>query len=359
MLKSQRHFWERFVLAKRGPALRYGVALLLAGGSLLLLHALNRLENVQLPSLAFAGVVLAAIYGGLGPALLNAAVTTLGVDYLFVAPLSQVLDSWTSLIRVLTYAAIGVLIASIVSSMREAYRELHAQYRKAELEKRARENILAIVSHDLRSPLSAILMSVTYLKRAAKGEMPALSQADVLDGVHRSADRMRRLVDDLLDATNIEAGKLAIATARHDVAAIIEDAMETVRFAATAKDVRVALNAPEGGHPLTCDRDRLTQVLSNLIGNAIKFSPDAGVVEVTLEVTDESLKVAVRDSGPGISGAHLPHLFTPYWQAAETAHLGTGLGLYIARNIVEAHRGRIEVDSRAGAGTTFSITLPR
>lgn len=315
---------------------------------------------MQLPSLAFAAVVLSAIYGGLGPALLNASIAAIGIDYLFAEPAAQSFDFWTSFFRVLTYGAIGCVIASIVSSMREAYRELHAQYRQTELEKRARENILAIVSHDLRSPLSAILMSIVHLKGAGREGASAQSQvANVVDGLHRSADRMRRLVDDLLDAASIEAGKLALAPASHDVAAIIEDAVETVRFTAAAKAVRIVVSAPKGEHPLVCDRDRLTQVLCNLIGNAIKFSPPAGAVDVTLAMTETSLKIAVRDSGHGIPEGQMPRLFTPYWQAPETAHLGTGLGLFIARSIVEAHRGRIQVDSRVGAGTTFTLELPR
>lgn len=350
---------KNFLLAERSATLRYAAAVLLALAFLALVRLLFWLEGTQLSSMAVVSVVLSAIYGGMGPALLAAAISAVGVDYFFADPLLRIFDSWASVFRVLTYGAVGFVVASIVASLREAYRELHAQYRKTEEAKRARESMLAIVSHDLRSPLSAVLLGVAYVRRAAKQGTPMADLMGALDAIHRSADMMRRLVDDLLDAAAIEAGRLRIAPARQDLAPILEDAVEAARLAADAKRIRIDLGIPQGSQIALVDRQRLTQVLANLIGNAVKFSPEGASVSVELHATADRIRIDVTDSGPGVSKEDLPHVFSHYWQAQNTAHLGTGLGLFIARSIVEAHGGRIEASSAAGRGATFSVFLAR
>jgi signal transduction histidine kinase len=348
---------ERFVLAERSPLLRYGVAAALAFGSLALAHALFLVEGTRLSSLAVASVVLSALYGGLGPALLDAVITAVGIDYFYSEPLATVFDSWTSLFRVLTYAAIGMVIAGIVAALRDAHRRLHAQLQQVQEARRARENMIAIVSHDLRSPLTAVLLGIGYIRRAASEGRPLDSLAGALDAVHRSADSMKRLVDDLLDAARIESGRFTLVPSRQRLLPILEDAVEAGRLAASARRVQIDLEAP-GGDPLVhCDRQRLTQVLGNLIGNAVKFSPEGARVGLELHDAGDWVRIELHDQGPGIDEEHLPHVFDRYWQASDTAHLGTGLGLYISKAIVDSHGGRIEVASRRGEGATFSVYL--
>ena len=350
---------ERFVLAERGPVRRYAAALLLALGSLAATYLLQRLEGTPITSVAVISVVLSAIYGGLGPALLDALITAVGIDYLFSSPAGHVLDSWASLLRVLTYAAIGVMIAGIVAWLRDAHRRLHGQYQQLEESRRTRDNMLALVSHDLRSPLTAVLLGVAYVQRAAKEGRPLHSLSGALDAVQRAADSMKRLVDDLLDAARIESGRFSLQQARQRLVPILEDAVDAGRLAADARRIRIDLEVPAGEHVLRCDRQRLTQVLGNLLGNAVKFSPEGARVELRLADTDRWLRVDVRDWGPGIDEQDLPQVFARHWQAADTAHLGAGLGLYIARSIVESHGGRIGVSSRKGEGSTFSVHLPK
>ena len=355
----QRDFWQRFVLRERSALRRYAVALALACGSLVLVHLLNRVQGVQVTSLAFASVVLSAIYGGLGPGLLDAAITAVGIDYYFTEPRYEAFTSWASVLRLAVYGGVGVVIASIVSSMRTAYRELHRQYSTAEREKGAREKLLAIVSHDLRSPLTVILMGIAELRRTPRpGEHPVQGR-DVLDGLQRSAELMRRLVDDLLDAAKIERGSFTIAPATHDIAALVEETAKTMRLSAAAKRVRIDCTVPPREILVECDRERLIQVLGNLLGNAIKFAPADARVELALAEDAEAVQISVHDPGPGIRSEELPLVFAPYWQASGAAPLGAGLGLFIVKGIVEAHRGRVDVRSAPGEGATFIVTLPR
>ena len=338
--------WSRFVLAERGPLARYGVAVALAAASLLIALALQQVEEARYSSLALATVVLSAIYGGLGPALVDTAITAVGIDLLLSMPRFVVFDSWLSAIHILVHGAVGALTASIVASLRSAWRE-------AEAARRTREDVLALVSHDLRSPLAAILLNAELLKRTDEPSVQASAR-----GVERSAMRMRRLIDDLLDAVKMEKGQFRIEPAEHDPVHIVEDAVLGVQAAADAKAVRIAVRAPQEGLRLRCDRVRLTQALSNLLSNAVKFSPEGGLVEVAARTSAAELAIAVKDGGPGIAEGDLPHIFGRYWQAAATAHQGTGLGLYIAKSIAEAHGGRIEVASRPGQGTEFVLRLP-
>jgi signal transduction histidine kinase len=352
-VERRARFWERFVRAERSPALRYGVALLLACASLVLAMLFRGLEKADISSLALASVVLSAIYGGRGPALVDTAITAVGIDYLFTEPLYAAFHSWASAVYIVVHGLVGVLIADIVARLRDAYRDLRLEHEETVLAKRAREDVLAVVSHDLRSPLSAILLGAEYLRQTSRGELQ-----DIAAGVQRSGRQMNRLIDDLLDAVRIEKGQLRIETARHDVGEIIEDALRETAAAAQAKAVRLVRAVPPGRHELECDRGRLAQALANLLGNAIKFSPEGAAVQLELHPEPDRVRLVVRDWGPGIPEEDLPLIFGRYWQAKDTAHQGTGLGLFIAKSIIEAHGGRIEVASRAGAGSVFTLYLP-
>jgi signal transduction histidine kinase len=173
----------------------------------------------------------------------------------------------------------------------------------------------------------------------------------------RIAEQMNRLIGDLLDAAAIDAGRLAIDREPRDAAELASDAIEMLR--PLAEHDSISVEQPPVPEPVrvSCDRDRIVQVLGNLIGNAIKFTPTGGSITVTVARDASNVRFAVADTGPGIPPEQLAHLFERFWRAPGNAP-GVGLGLYIAKGIVEAHGGRIWVESQVGRGSTFSFTLP-
>lgn len=218
-----------------------------------------------------------------------------------------------------------------------------------------REEVLAVVSHDLRNPLNAIVVGASVLEQKLAHD----PSRKTLETILRAATRMTHLLGSLLDIASLRAGRLAIDRAPHDLDALVAEAIQVAEPLATEKGIRVERSPILEGVVISCDRERLLQVFSNLLGNAIKFGRERDVVRVHADATDAEVRFTVEDTGPGISAEELPHLFEPYWSAARHASKGTGLGLFIAKGIVEAHGGRIWAESEAGAGATFRFVLPR
>ncbi len=231
---------------------------------------------------------------------------------------------------------------------------LHAQTEKAV---RDREEILAVVSHDLRSPLNTIVLAVMAIRETARAVDANITRK--VDIIGRAADRMSRMTRDLLDASSIEGNRLAIDPKPTRIAAIATDLVEALDETARARSVTLTVQQSDVALLAHCDHDRILQVLTNLVGNAIKFTPAGGFIDVRLEGDGDDVRFTVTDTGSGISPDLVPHVFERNRQATETASQGRGLGLFIAKGIVEAHRGRIQVESEPGAGTTFQVRLPR
>jgi signal transduction histidine kinase len=169
---------------------------------------------------------------------------------------------------------------------------------------------------------------------------------------------MTRLISDLLDIASIEAGHLAVARQRHPAIPLVRDAAEVHGVAAAKAAVRLDVVLPDAPFTVDCDRDRILQVLGNLIGNALKFTPAGGTVFVQAERRRQDVLFSVRDTGPGIAPGDLLHIFDRFWQKKNTAHLGTGLGLSIVKGLVETHGGRVWAESTLDQGTTFFFTIP-
>jgi signal transduction histidine kinase len=221
---------------------------------------------------------------------------------------------------------------------------------------RAREEVLAIVSHDLRNPLNAVTLGSSLLQMS---ETLSAEDREQIETIEVSAKRMARLIEDLLDVTRLEGGKrLPIEPETVEVGKILGEAEELFRAQAAVVKVTLDYEVQRDLPPVRADRHRVMQVLSNLIGNSLKFTPPGGRIATRATSDDAFVRFAVSDTGPGIPKEHLHDIFSPYWQAKRAERLGAGLGLPIAKGIVESHGGRIWVESEPGKGTTFFFTLP-
>ena len=227
-------------------------------------------------------------------------------------------------------------------------------YQKARLASRARDEMVTVVSHDLRNPLNVITMSLALVRREQLG--PNLQR--VVDRVERSANQMLRLINDLLDVARIENGTLAVELKAQPIETVLSAAVDLMRPLATDRSITLATQVSSNVPLVLCDRDRIVQVLSNLVGNAIKFTPSGGHIEVVVEAVADGVRVAVRDTGTGIAREQLEHVFDRFWQAKRVDRQGAGLGLAIAKAIVEAHNGTIGVESELGRGTCFHFVIP-
>lgn len=232
--------------------------------------------------------------------------------------------------------------------------------RSYEAEKRAtrmRDHVLAIVAHDLRSPLNAIQLAAQLLERRLdRSAMP--SAAEDASSILRSLKRANRLIEDLLDVTRLEAGVLKLSHQSLVLDDVLAEALDDHRAAAADARVTLRLEVVAGLPAVRCDRHRVLQVLDNLIGNALKFTPAGGSITIRAGVEGEHVQLAVVDTGKGVHPALLPHVFDRFWQADRAMQRGAGLGLTICKGIVEGYGGRIWAESTLSQGTTFYFTLP-
>lgn len=249
-----------------------------------------------------------------------------------------------------------LLVEQLANRIAIAIENVHL-YRVAMDAVRARDDILAIVSHDLRSPLNTIGLASHLLEQNAPNTEKELARR--IATIRTATRRMERMVRDLLDASSIEAGALTVTLADTDLREIAEAIRDQFGLIAERKSVNLEVSSPAEPSPFQCDRDRILQGLSNLVENALKFTPSGGSVRVVLELSRREVLFSVSDSGPGIPEADRAHLFDRYWCAREMKGTGTGLGLFILKGVVDAHGGRIRVESAEGRGTIFFLSLPR
>jgi PAS domain S-box-containing protein len=237
-----------------------------------------------------------------------------------------------------------------ITHIKRAEEEERRARLEAERASKARDEVLAVVAHDLRNPLNTIRLGCEMLEHE-----PAVRQYS--ERILRAVDSMQRLIDDLVDAASIRASRLKLAPSEVDAATLVRQLAED--FAAEAESKGVSLRVLVGATAtLRCDGRRLTQALANLMNNALKFTPCEGVVTLRLEIDALQAAFVVEDTGRGIAEDEIDKVFDREWQTDETAHLGSGMGLYIAKGIVMAQGGGIAVASQLGRGSTFTVTIP-
>lgn len=221
-----------------------------------------------------------------------------------------------------------------------------------------RDDFLGIVSHDLRNLLGGIVHSAELLEGDASDTDEGRQVVVGAKRIQRYVARMSRLIGDLVDVASIEAGKLAVTKARADAVALLSEAAEPFQAVAAEKKIALETKSLEPSLVGLFDRERMLQVLANLIANALKFTSPGGVVCIRSERVGDELRLSVSDTGLGIPGNMLKVIFERFWQVGENDRRGMGLGLYISKHIVEAHGGRIWAESTMGEGSQIHVTLP-
>ncbi len=222
----------------------------------------------------------------------------------------------------------------------------------------ARDELIGVVSHEIQNPLTTILSSLDLLQRKIPQEEIRQRLGPILIQIRQAAIRMKTITSDLLDVTRFEAGRLPMEPVPMDLGPLLKEACESYLTAAESKGIRILMELPSQEIRARVDHDRVLQVLENLLSNAIKFTDAGGEVRLVLSTADGKAQISVSDTGCGIPEAEREHVFERFWQSKHRQYLGTGLGLYIAKGIIEAHGGTIRLISVEGEGSTFVATLP-
>jgi PAS domain S-box-containing protein len=220
---------------------------------------------------------------------------------------------------------------------------------------RARDEMVGVVSHDLRNPVAAVKMLSRMMLLAPDG---GANPRESIELIAQAAEQMDALIRDLLDVNRLDGGKLVISPVPVDPSELLTDSLQTLRPLVEEKVISLDLEIEPALPKVMADRERIQQALSNLVGNAIKFSPAGSTIVVGARGESDDVIISVLDRGRGIAAEHLPRVFDRYWQSSRTDRQGAGLGLAIAKGIVEAHGGRIWIESNPGEGTTASFSLP-
>lgn len=221
---------------------------------------------------------------------------------------------------------------------------------------KTREDVLAIVSHDLKNSVSIISLTGQMLRRVEKIDAKRLH--DFADKIELSTNQMKQLIGDLLDFSKIESGTFSVDVYDESLSDVLEPVISGVRTLTESRKQFFDAGLASDLSAVSCDAARIGQVMSNLLGNAIKFTPEGGSIRVSATQKDDFVIVTVSDTGPGIPSDQLSKIFERYWQPKETQKQGSGLGLSIAKGIVEAHGGKIWAESVLGEGTKFHFTIP-
>ena len=252
-----------------------------------------------------------------------------------------------------------VALASLLAFEREdTDLRLEIERKRADQALTSREDFMAMVSHDLRSLLGGIALSAELLKEVEKSDQPFVQVTRYAERIQRFSARMTRLVGDLMDVASIEAGKLALQRSPYDVSLLLRDSHDAFRPAAAAGGIELTCTSEEDPGVADLDHERILQVLTNLVGNALKFTPRGGRITIEVARREDAISFSVADTGSGIPPELLEKVFDRYFQSDDGDRRGLGLGLFISRSIIEAHGGKIWATSAPGEGCTIFFTVP-
>ncbi len=355
----------RFALAVGATAIALGATLVLR-------------RDGPTPSFLFfvPAVALSAWYGGVGPSALATLLALVLIDINFFAPGGSLRIDRIEALEIIAFLIVSVTITATMTALQRAralaelraaelkrmneevgrsYNDERERRRTAELMAQAREEVLAVVAHDLRNPLSIIVSSADLLLQE---RLDRIKKRQLLSVMLRSARQMNRLIADLLDTVRLQAGKFTLEVEEVPVKTIFTQTEEAFRPLAANRSIELVAVPPTDDVAVRADPFRVSQIIGNLIANALKFTPERGTVTLRASPNGHNVAFHVTDTGPGIEPGDVEHLFDNFWQARND-HRGVGLGLPIAKGMVEAHGGMIWCETQPGQGATFSFTLPR
>lgn len=322
-------------------------------------------------------VLFTALFWGVGPALLAVALSTLALDYYTLPAVGEFnITTWLGMLQLLPFIITGLAIALIVAQRERARldsiaaeQELHSYAleledvnQKLKEANQTKDSFLSIASHELKTPITSIRgQAQLMLRRLSKQqelspEMAAVSAT--LEKINTQTDRLTSLINDLMDVSSIRTGKLALRKQQCDIREICRQVVDDQRL---LTDRSIQLDMPPEPIEMQVDSDRLSQVLVNLVSNAIKYSPEKSAVEVCVRRAGNKVIIKVRDHGRGIAKNQIKYIFDPFYrtpEAEKSSQRGLGLGLAITKDIVERHNGRIWCESEPNKGSTFCVELP-
>ncbi|MDB4884237.1 MAG: histidine kinase [Gemmatimonadetes bacterium] len=353
----------RYVVAVGVTLAAWAVTLALAAG----LRAPNYLPFA-------AAVAIATWYGGSGPAVLASALSILAIDFSFLPPISSIeLTHSEEVLDTVVFGVVAFAIGATTSALRRAQslaerqatdlaranaelgeRIEQVQGLSAQLE-RTREEVLRMVAHDLRNPLHLMAATTEMLE---DGNLPTERRGELAAIALRASSQMNHLIADLLNYAQIQAGRLSLAFEDVALGELIQQGAESFTPLAKERGIQFSIHVDDPNLRVHADSARVQQVLGNLLGNAFKFTKAGDQVVVSARAEGSHALVAVSDTGIGIAADHIPHLFEQFWQQRAGDRQGIGLGLGIAKGIVESHGGEMRVASTPGRGSTFAFTLP-
>jgi signal transduction histidine kinase len=341
--------WVRVPLRLLFTVVAAGLTLWLTG---LLEHALGR--PVMFP--AFIGIVfVSAGIGGISYGLATTVLFGIGYAFLFMEPRGGLgLEDTLEQTILAVYAAVGFAVAVVGGAVRKAWARAREDHRAVTEIHEQREDLLKTLTHDVRTPLNAITMNAAMIERDPEDPTVVRRRARA---IKKSAGSVAGMLSDLIDTAYLESGQLRLEAQPVDLASYLVELKS--RLEVTLPVDRVTCALPEGLPAVYVDPRRLERIFVNLLSNALKYAPPPTPVVLGATQRDGAVVVSVADRGPGISEHDLPHVFEKYFRAVDTRRKeGLGIGLYAARMLVQAHGGRIWVDSAVGKGTTFYVALP-
>lgn len=338
------HGWWRYLVALAAPSLAY--------------VAQQVLWSRIPPSpylLFYPATLVVAWWCGLLPAMISVVVASIAIAYGFLEPAESIaVTSVRDILDLGIFAAISGVMCGAVARLRTALAEARDARAAAESTALAKDEILSIVSHDLRNPLSAIALSAQSLKRDA--EDPARVQQSV-ERIERLARTASSLVADIVDLGRADAGILELLLRTEPASKVVTDAVEAAAPQGALHRVTIVGDVAEvADAAVSCDARRVQQILSNLLGNALRVSPDGGKVVVSARPSGSAVRFQVEDDGPGMDAETQARVFERHFTGDRAR--GLGLGLHIAQTLVRAHGGEIGVESHPGVGSRFWFTLP-